>query len=348
MTDRAGTDGARINAAGIDGVRIDGATLAARAVLTRTLRDTFETAGYVEVQTPTLDAEVCVDAHIDPVRVGERFLQPSPELAMKRLLADPSVAAACPAIWQLGPAFRFGERGSWHRTEFIMCEWYRLGDDQHDQMTWTESLVDAVLSSAASRSGEASRSSEACRSPAPPRPYVRVRYWDAVADVLGERMEQAPTDTLRQRVAAELGQPVGGDRDAILNLLMATRIEPSLAQHGACFLLDYPASQAALARVRDDADHGPVAERFELYVAHRGQAIELANGYHELADAAEARRRFEAANAERADPLPLPEAFLATAGALPPCSGVALGWDRLIAVALGAGGIEEVSVAAAR
>ena len=313
------------------------ATIRARAAFREIARHVFAEAGYLEVETPTLREEVCVDACIDPVVAAGSFLQPSPELAMKQLLADESVAADHPAIWQLGKAFRAGEQGRQHRIEFTMCEWYRLGDDHQAQMAFTEHFVDALHRSRVSRR------------PAPPRPYARIGYYDAMAHVLGRRIEHAGDEELAELVLAKAAgslEPLGREatRDDWLNAALALFVEPWLAQFAACFLVDYPASQAALARTRFDAARDlPVAERFELYLADgRGHVVEVANGYHELTDAAEARRRFEQANARRGDPLPLPEHFLAVQDRLPPCSGVALGWDRLLMHLLGTDDIATV------
>ena len=325
-----------------------------RATLTATLRAFFEVEGYVEVETPLLSREVCVDAHIDPFSLptasGRRFLQPSPELAMKRLLADAAFAAACPAIWQLGKAFRDNERGSRHQPEFTMCEWYRVGDDHDAQMRFTESLVDAMHRAAVGLDADL---------PVPSRPYPRVAYWDAAAEAAGRPLKSLPNDELAAAIASALGDdaparpPDAADCEAWLNLLVSLRIEPMLARHEAAFLVDYPASQAALATTRTD---GPVevAERFELYVRDRSRTmVELANGYNELRDADEARRRFEAANAVRRGrsdldeterELPLPERFLAANATLPPCSGVALGYDRLVALLLGRDDLQDVAV----
>ena len=314
-----------------------------RAELTQALRSVFEREGYVEVDTPLLSSEVCVDAYIDPILTAEgQFLQPSPELAMKRLLADADVARGCPAIWQLTKAFRHGEQGTRHHPEFTLCEWYRIGDSHRDQMTFTESLCDAMH--------------RAAGLVPPSRPYPRVPYFEALTEAIAVR-DLGPTrgpitaatdpNTVRRIIADAVSrltqQPVDidcFDYDGWLNIAVDELIEPFLATHEAVFLTDYPPSQAALATASNTQ-----ADRFELYVRGRdATVIELANGYNELTDAAEARRRFEAANTRRADPLPLPEQFLATTDALPACSGVALGWDRLVMHLLGCDTIAAVAV----
>ena len=307
-----------------------------RADLTRDLRGFFDAHGYVEVETPLLSREVCVDAHIDPIVTADgKFLQPSPELAMKRLLANEDFAIECPAIWQLTKAFRHGERGHRHSPEFTMCEWYRVGDTHREQMAFTEELCDAMH-----------RTRHAIPQP-PPRPYPRVAYWDAVEETTGEDFSQADGAAIgdwlrRSQSVASWSETT--DRDGWLNALLALVVEPWLARHPACFLVDYPASQAALATVRRDG-RIEVAERFELYMTDGdGGVIELANGYNELTDAAESRRRFERANGERADALPLPDRFLNATDRLPKCSGVALGWDRLLMHLLRVDTIAEIAV----
>jgi lysyl-tRNA synthetase class 2 len=321
--------------------------LTARSNLLRRLRKFFYDRRFLEVETPLLADEVIAELHIEPLLVDvestarrasrcdaatknsrdatrptaqrEFFLQASPELHMKRLLAD-----GAEAIFQITRSFRGGERGALHRPEFTIVEWYRRGDDMQAGIELLDALCQAMLDTP---------------------PAVRTSYAAAFERHVGVDPYTASAVQLADRAAAlDVAVPddfPSDDRDAWLNLLLATRVEPNLGTEAPEILVDYPAGQAALAKIRDGDI--PVAERFELYVG----GVELANGYHELTDAAELRRRLEAVNAARtADgrrKLPLPESLLAVMErGLPDCAGVALGFDRLLMVALGANSIDEV------
>jgi lysyl-tRNA synthetase class 2 len=308
-------------------------TLRLRAGLLATVRAFFAARGVLEVETPCLGAAAVTDPHLHSVaaRLGGagaggpergRYLQTSPEYAMKRLLA-----AGLGPIYQLARAFRDGEAGRHHNPEFTLLEWYRPGFDHHRLMDEVEELVGAVLGAPAA---ERLTYAEAFRSRAGVDPFA-----DPVA-----RLAEAAREAAGGAVP-ELGE----DRDAWLDLLMAVSVAPALGRGRPAFVHDFPASQAALARVREPIPEGgpAVAERFELFV----EGIELANGFHELADPAEQRRRFEADLARRrARGLPEPpidERLLAAlATGLPDCSGVALGFDRLVMLAAGASTLAEV------
>ena len=320
--------------------------LRSRAKLLACMRGFFAARAVLEVETPLLCGAGVVDAHLDPLVVneargssessgGRRYLMTSPELCMKRLL----VAGSGP-IYQLTRAFRQDESGRLHNPEFTILEWYRPGYDVRAMMDEVEALVRAVC-------GEVGRAEW-------PEPFDRTTYRAAFEKVLGIDPLAVPLDRLRS-IAGERGlvlppralrrdgppRPDEEERDDWLNLLMATCVGDSLGREGPLFLYDYPASQAALARL-NPAD-ARVAERFELYLS----GIELANGYHELTDAAEQRRRFEAANELRAamgkERLPLDGRFLqALEVGLPDCSGVAVGVDRLVLLALGGTSLDEV------
>lgn len=340
--------------------------LRARATLIAGVRTFFDERGVLEVETPLLCPAGVVDAHLDPFVVGgdsgdsgfrevtaegeddagRSYLMTSPELCMKRLLA-----AGSGPIYQLTRAFRRGERGRLHNPEFTILEWYRPGRGLQDLMDEVEALVREVFRVA--RGGRA-RAGESSLWDAP---FERVTYQRAFERTLDIDPLEVTVESLRA-LARERGvaAPPGMDarsleragptaatrqKDDWLNLLLPTCVEGSLGREVPAFLYNYPASQAALARlVPGDAR---VAERFELYI----DGIELANGYHELTDAAEQRRRFEAANEERRargkEPLPLDAAFLrALESGLPDCSGVAVGLDRLLLLALGGSSLEEV------
>jgi len=248
------------------------------------------------------------------------YLQTSPELAMKRLLA-----AGSGPIYQICKAFRDGERGRLHNPEFSLVEWYRPGFGMHDLMDDVAGLVAAALGAG--------------------RPVERVAFGELFEHGLGLDPHLAPIERIRE-CAMENGVPGAGllpslDRDAWLDLLLTHSLERKLGRGRMTFVYDYPASRASLAQVRPGPP--PVAERFELYL----EGMEIANGFHELADEAEQRRRLVADNERRKaagyDPVPLDERFLAALReGLPDCSGVALGLDRLVMVALESESIDEV------
>ncbi len=302
-----------------------------RAGLLRHLRGFFDGHGFLEVETPVLSADTVLDRHLDPLRVTlfddprqpdvgrSLWLQTSPEFGMKRLLA-----AGATAIYQVARVFRGGERGAWHNPEFTMVEWYRVGDGMQEGMQLLSDLAEHVLSL-----GSADRLS-----------YRQAFLMYLDLDPLAASGDQLAEAARRLGVAVPEGLGVD-DRDAWRDLLLTECVQPHLGQDRPTILYDYPASQAALARVRDDDP--PVAERFELFV----RGVELANGYHELLDPDVLRQRNSAANRQRtADgKYPLPEdnrLLAAMQHGLPPCAGVALGFDRLVMLAAGATDIAQV------
>jgi len=298
--------------------------LRARAALLARIREFFRARGVLEVETPLLCSAGVGDPAIENFLVergsslaAPRYLQSSPEYAMKRLLA-----AGSGPIYQVARAFRDGEAGGRHNPEFSLLEWYRPGWDQHRLMTEVAELVLECL-------GE--------------RPVEYLSYRELLRRELGLDPFLADAAELEARARAELDPGnLSGDRDLWLDLLVSHLVEPRLAGRGLCFVYDYPASQAALARV-DESGGVAVARRFELYV----DGLELANGYRELGDAAEQRRRFAADNARRRrrgqPERPADERLLAAlAAGLPDCSGVALGVDRLLMLQTGRSDIREV------
>lgn len=314
-----------------------------RSRLLDRLRQFFIARGYWEVETPLLSRDTCIDPWIDPVAVvdprvaeGPLFLQTSPEFHMKRLLA-----AGAEAIFEVTRSFRRGESGARHNIEFTIAEWYRAGDAYHDQMTLVEALVRDLAACELPSAGE-------CAPPAselPAAPFPRLTYDEVARQALGTSLLDKSTPELIElaRVAG-LVVPVSlppSDRDGWLNLLLAERMEPWLAMQPACFLIDFPASQAALARVRPDQP--PVAERFELYL----NGLELCNGYQELTDPEELAARMTQNNQIRmaagADSLPVQSRLIdAMRQGLADCSGVALGFDRLVMWRLGLSDIRDV------
>lgn len=307
-----------------------------RAGLLAAVRAFLAARGVLEVETPVLAAATIPEVHLASLATRWRgpgapeqgavlYLQTSPEVHMKRLLA-----AGSGPIFQLARAFRDGESGRRHNPEFTLLEWYRPGFDHHALMDEVEALLAATLGAGILRA-----------------PAERLTYGELFSRHAGlDPHRAAAADLDAALAAAGVAAPAldPEDRDGRLQLLLGHLIEPRLPAGRVTFVYDFPSSQAALARVRPGADGAPpVAERFEVYVG----PVELANGFHELADAAEQRRRFEADLAARRrlglPTPPLDERFLAAlAAGLPPCAGVALGFDRLVMLAAGAGALAEV------
>jgi len=304
-------------------------TLRARAALMAAVRDFFAQRGVLEVETPLCSRYATTDPALDPFVTryagphappqGTLYLQTSPEFPMKRLLA-----AGSGPIYQICKAFRNGEYGRRHNPEFTLLEWYRPGFDHRRLMGEVAELVQTALGAA--------------------MPVERWTYADLFHHHLGIDAFHAPSDALAMR-AREFGVDTegmaGASRNAWLDLLLSHVIEPRLPPDRLIFIHDYPASQAALARIRPDDP--PVAERFELYVG----PMELANGFNELLDPQEQRRRFRAE--QRACTMagtperPLDERLLqALAAGMPATAGVALGLDRLLMLKVGARDIREV------
>ncbi|MEA3250873.1 MAG: EF-P lysine aminoacylase EpmA [Pseudomonadota bacterium] len=302
-------------------------TLRARARLLARVRAFFAERDVLEVETPVLGHGGSTDVHLAALSLSattdagrERlWLQTSPEFAMKRLLA-----AGSGPIFQLARCFRDGEVGPRHNLEFTMLEWYRPGLALAELIDESVALVRELLPEAGPR-------------------RLR-RYRELFREQLQVDPFTTPLESLR-RLAGERGglDMNDADRDGCLDLLMGLVIEPTLGREGVDVVIDYPASQAALARHHHDADGELVAARFELYVA----GLELANGYDELTDAAEQARRFAEDNARRRE-LGKPEVdvdtrlLAALEAGMPAGSGVALGIDRLIQLALGKTRVEDV------
>jgi lysyl-tRNA synthetase class 2 len=297
-----------------------------RAALLAELRAFFAERGVMEVETPLLSAFGATAHHLDSfvtryqgpgAPAGQTlYLQTSPEYAMKRLLA-----AGSGPVYQITKAFRNGEAGRRHNPEFTLLEWYRPGFDYHALMAEVDALLQRVLGAG---------------------PAQRLSYSDAFLQHLQIDPHTADAGDLRRCAAMRLPHvpdDLGADRDGWLSLLWTHLIEPQLGR-GPVIVHDYPAVQAMLARIRPGSP--PVAERFEVYV----DGMELANGFQELQDGAEQRRRFEDDSRRRAR-LGLPvmaadERLLEALQYLPFCSGVALGIDRLLLVKTGARELAQV------
>ena len=286
--------------------------LRARALALRAMRAALETRGFLEVPTPALVPSAAMERYLYPVVADGGLLRTSPEFALKRV-----VASGLGRIYEIGPCWRDREAGPWHRREFLMLEWYRVGGGITDLCD----DVEAIVASVAAALGVAAPS------------WRRTDVRRLVNDAAGVDVATATASELSRRDT---------DWDLAFQRVWLERVEGALA--GAVFVRDWPPSQAALARLRD-TDVGPVADRVEAYL----HGIELANGFVELIDGAEQARRFVAANDARAadgePPHPLDPAFLAAVARMPPTAGMALGVERLVATLLGLAGLDDVVVA---
>jgi elongation factor P--(R)-beta-lysine ligase len=300
--------------------------LVQRAALLDAARGFFRQRGVLEVETPVALAATVTDVQIESLQLATapvRYLQTSPEYPMKRLLA-----AGSGDIFQICRVFRAGEISRLHNPEFTMLEWYRLGLDLPAIMAETAALANALLSAA----GQGAR------------PVETLSYQAACEQVLAIDPLVAPHADLAA-LAVDHGlvatSIATATRDDLLDFLVATCVGPELGRGRLTCLHHFPASQAALAQL--EVTDARTALRFELYA----EGVELANGYVELANAAEQRQRFAADHAERARrDLALPAMDERLLGALehglPACAGVAMGFDRVAMLALGASRIEEV------
>lgn len=299
-----------------------------RARLYALIRAFFAERSVLEVETPILSAAGNTDPNIESFRTAfhghvdagsrERWMRTSPEYPLKRLLAE-----GVGDCYELGRVFRNGEAGGRHNPEFTMLEWYRVGWNHHRLMEETITLVEAALAMVGRRA------------------EVWVEgYRQLFIDELGIDPMHAPIGQLQVAMEDFGIDPDGLTRDDWLDLLITHRLQPSFPANRITVIHDYPASQCALAKVRPGDP--PMAERFELYLGR----YELANGYHELNDAAEQRRRFERDNAVRRargqHEVPMDERLLAVLDAMPDCAGVALGIERLLMCLVGTDAIADV------
>ncbi|MBV9575811.1 MAG: EF-P lysine aminoacylase GenX [Gammaproteobacteria bacterium] len=287
------------------------ANLRIRAQILKIIRDFFAARDVMEVETPLICHTSVTDTYIQsiPVLINQEktpyYLQTSPEYAMKRLLA-----AGFGAIYQISKAFRQEEIGRWHNPEFTMLEWYRPGFNHHHLMDEMDTLLQLILQTPAA---ERKTYAELFQT------YLQINpHQTSIAEL------SACAKQKQINIAAEINEI-----DTWLTILMTHCIEPELGKNQPCFIYDFPASQAALARI--EPGEPPVAARFEVYY----QGIELANGFYELQDVNEQRKRFENNLLERKQAglplLKIDELFLAALHhGLPDCAGVALGIDRLI------------------
>lgn len=302
----------------------DLSVLRLRAELLAQIRAFFAARGVLEVETPALSAAAITDPHLASFKTcysgpGSQhgrplYLHTSPEFAMKRLLA-----AGSGCIYQIARVFRDGEAGSRHNPEFTLLEWYRVGFDHHRLMDEVAELVGMLLAGRLALA-EPERLS-----------YRQIFQHHLNLDPHRATVADLAACAETRNISIPTGMPLD-DPDPWLDLLLTHCVEPRLGSGRLTFVHDYPASQAALARLRPDDP--PVGERFELYI----NGIELANGFHELGDAVEQRRRFAQENAARRAAglpvMPVDEHLLAALEfGLPDCAGVALGFDRLVMLA---------------
>ncbi|MDO6565367.1 EF-P lysine aminoacylase EpmA [Amphritea sp. 1_MG-2023] len=299
-----------------------------RADILAQIRAFFAARDVLEVETPLMMSAAVSDPYIDTIECryqplpGQqeqtRYLQSSPEYAMKRLLASGSGA-----IYQICKAFRNGECGRRHNPEFTMLEWYRPGFDHHQLMDEVEALLGPIIGFS---------------------DFTRISYTELFQQYLKIDLQTVTVSELtaitRQHIEVQMEDD---NRDNWLNLLMSHVIEPQLKDQGAVFVYDYPVSQAALARTAQNAEGQWIACRFELFIA----GVELANGYFELTDSSEQHRRFQQdMEQRRAEGLPLrptdQQLVAALKSGLPTCAGVAIGVDRLVMQVLGTQRISDV------
>jgi elongation factor P--(R)-beta-lysine ligase len=302
-------------------------TLRRRAELLARTRAFFAARGLLEVETPQLSAAAATDLHLESLAAAapggglSGWLHTSPEFPMKRLLA-----AGAGDIWQLARVFRGAERGRRHNPEFTLLEWYRVGWDAPALMDEVDALLRALAG-------------DAITAPARRTSYRAAFLEHAGFDpfTAGEREIAGALE----RGGVSLSAQAGLQQDDLLDLALAALVEPAFDPRQPTFVYDFPASHAALARIRPGEP--PLAERFELFLG----GMELANGFHELTDADEQAARFRTdleRRQERGLAVPPVDARLlaAMAHGLPDCAGVALGFDRLVMILAGAERIDEV------
>ncbi|MFW6081705.1 MAG: EF-P lysine aminoacylase EpmA [Desulfosalsimonas sp.] len=287
--------------------------LVLRGRVMEAVRCFFRARGFLEVQTPVMMHSPAPEPHIDAVPAGGAYLQTSPELYMKRLLA-----AGYPRIFQICKTFRAKERGRRHLPEFTMLEFYEAGADYNDMMERTEELIWFVCR-------QVLKSPRICYQgtgidPRPPWPRITVA--EAFQRYTGKKMHDAVAD-------------------GTFDQLMGIDIEAALDRTRPVFIHDYPAENGALARLRQDRTD--LAERFEAYIC----GLEICNGFTELTDADEQRMRFEKELERRREKglpvYPVPEAFLRALSEMPESAGNALGMDRLVMLLADAPAIDDVN-----
>jgi len=276
------------------------------------MRRFFIDSGYLELETPILIPTPAPECHIDAVRAGDAYLHTSPELCMKRMLA-----AGYPRIFQITKCFRSGERGRLHLPEFTMLEWYRCGTDYLGLMEECETMLLSVFETLEMK-GE-------------------IRYGSHRVSLRSPWKRMTVLEAFERHSPVSFHEALASDR---FDEITVRAIEPEMGIDRPAFLMDYPASLAALARLKPSDPR--FAERFELYIA----GMELANGFSELNDEKEQRLRFDQENRKRVAQgkraYPTPERFLRALGHMPQASGIAVGIDRLVMLLTGRTRIDDV------
>jgi len=284
-----------------------------RAALIQAIRRFFVERDYLEVDTPVRLPVLIPEAYNLPVKSGDCYLQTSPEICMKRILAE----TGCQKIFQICRCFRENERGDQHLPEFTMLEWYRAHCDYHSLMDECEELVKYLAQADDQRQ--------------------HLTFQDKVIDLTKPWMRLSVEEAFRRYAPVTLAAALA---DNSFDEMLCKKIEPELGLESPVFLYDYPISLAALARKKKSDPS--VAERFELYIG----AMELANGFTELTDQVEQRQRFEKElQSIKKDGRPstgLPEKFLACLPQMEEAAGIALGVDRLAMVLWNKSTIDEV------
>ncbi len=298
-----------------------------RAELLRKVRSFFDERDVLEVETPAISRYPSIDQHLDPLKVHmgtglpDRYLITSPEYHMKRLLS-----AGSGSIFQLCKAFRADESGQRHNPEFTMLEWYRVGWNHFQLMDEVDALMRELL-----RCPSADHMS-----------YTEVFQSHAGLDPLSLTTESFLECCVKHTLSPpDFLTELNASNDNRLNFLMGVLVEPSLRIDCPVMVYDYPASQASLSRIKPD--NPTLSERFEVFY----KGMELGNGFHELTDAKEQASRFEKENrlreASGKQPFSVDNAFQeALAHGLPDCAGIAMGFDRLVMLALGLESINDV------
>jgi len=286
--------------------------LTIRARVIQAVRKFFIEHDYLEIETPIRIPAPAPETHIDAVASGDWFLQTSPELCMKRLLAS-----GYPRIFQICKCFRQAERGRLHLPEMTLLEWYRAGSNYQDMMNECEALIFSVAQKMDKKDGIVYQGEEIRLNP----PWPRISV----------------TDAFNRFGSISLEEALAKDQ---FDEIMVTEIESALAKSRPVFLYDYPACRGALARLKPQDRR--YAERFELYIG----GLEICNAYSELADPAELRNRFEQAHERRRESgkhvYPMAHKFLDALKDMPEASGNALGMDRLTMLFADASRIEDV------
>ena len=300
--------------------------LHARAALNRSIREFFIETNALEVELPILNHAPVADMNIEPVEVAateempKLYLHTSPEYSMKRLLC-----AGSGDIYALGKVFRAGEAGGRHNPEFTMLEWYRLGIDHQELMHEVADLFEELFSDSNIQLIDAA---------------LFLTYQQAVIQYAGLDPFTASEHDIKQLGTELAGANLELNRDGWLDMIMSHKVEKALPENQLVFIYNYPASQAALAKLNTDDSGQMIAERFEVYL----NGLELANGYHELTDSKEQYQRFEKELVGTGRPIDekLIAAMADSEAGLPDCAGVAVGVDRILMLQLGAKTLSEV------